>query len=97
MDSEALSAEHKMTLIAVTLTKPIDDPMEKYSSLDQLQRVLVYIIRFTRRLKKSDESITGPLTLTVLTAAIVVLVKRPQDLHFSDEGNTVFRLNLYIV
>lgn len=41
IDSEALSEERKLYLIVVNLTKPIDDLMEKYSSLFLLSDLLV--------------------------------------------------------
>lgn len=81
--------EKKPSKIILTLQSKIEKPffqefIEKFSSLQKLQRVTAYIWRFYQNCKIKNK-IRGPLTVNELKESMQKLCKLTQELHYSKE------------
>ncbi|CAI6375297.1 unnamed protein product [Macrosiphum euphorbiae] len=74
------------TVLTVNVQSPSLELFSRFSSLSKLQRVLSFVLRFLRRLRRQSVNF-GPLTLAEREAALFVVVQRTQQHHFSDLSN----------
>ncbi|CAH0564505.1 unnamed protein product [Brassicogethes aeneus] len=83
--------ERKITLANVIETTPLDKLIHKYSSLNKLQRIIAYVLRFINNAKPAHKKRTDFFTQSELHDSLLVFVKYVQKVHFSAEISALLK------
>lgn len=83
-----LPEEKKISLIGIVMTNQEafwSQLFHRFSNFFKLKRTVAYILRFIHNSKNNQNKLTGPLTVQELKAALNLITKMLQSIHFSKE------------
>lgn len=82
--------QRKIAFMSTTCSDFLENLLQKFSSLEKLQRVGAYVLRFIFNLKNPRNKQTSYFTVHDLQAALMVFIKHVQQQHFSCEIENIF-------
>ncbi|XP_057337763.1 uncharacterized protein LOC130675883 [Microplitis mediator] len=72
----------KHTFTTVQMPNPL---LTKYSSIDKTKRIIAYIFRFKNNTTKTNEKLSGYLSVTELENALIKILQMTQQEHFQED------------
>lgn len=88
--SSEIKSEEKLSVFSTLVTlDSLGNLLEKYSSLDKIQRIVAYMLRFLFNARRPLKKRAGAITIAQLHEALLMLVKYVQQTSFAQDINYI--------